>query len=129
MAKFSIPALVAVLGIGGASAFAPVSLTPNRISRTPLYMSSVAADTPPLAPLTVWGETIPDILESQRQLRSRPDIEFATTIKSSDLGLACDDTSGQLAYVKEHAMEIKQKMVDNGAGEYRANIHNSHSEE
>jgi len=82
-------------------------------------MSSVAApEQSPLAPLTVWGDRIPDIIESQNEAKSR-NMEFAPTIKSSDLGLASNDVEGQLAYVKEHAMEIKQQMVDNGAVIFR----------
>merc|ERR1719356_2328563 len=57
----------------------------------PLAMSSVAAEQPPLAP----------------------------PIKSSELGLSSDDVEGQLSYVRDHAMEIKQQMVDSGAVIFR----------
>lgn len=123
MAKFSIPAIAMAIGAGISSttAFAPIaSTTRSAVVATPLQMSSVTADTPsPLAPLTVWGDRIPNILESQEQLRARKDMNFAPTIKSSDLGLASDDIEGQLAYMKENAMEIKQQMVDNGAVIFR----------
>eukprot|EP00985_Skeletonema_marinoi_P025524 scaffold18874_cov189-Skeletonema_marinoi.AAC.2 len=123
MVKFSIPAVAVALGAGVSStyAFAPVTNTGARsvASSAPLFMSSVAApEQSPLAPLTVWGDRIPDIIESQNELKSRK-MDFAPTIKSSDLGLASDDKEGQLAYVREHAMEIKQQMVDNGAVIFR----------
>jgi len=123
MVKFSIPAVAVAIGAGVSStyAFAPVANTGARsvASSAPLLMSSVAApEQSPLAPLTVWGDRIPDIIESQNELKSRK-MDFAPTIKSSDLGLASDDKEGQLAYVREHAMEIKQQMVDNGAVIFR----------
>eukprot|EP00970_Alexandrium_tamarense_P001367 scaffold145_cov195-Alexandrium_tamarense.AAC.11 len=120
MAKFSLPALaLACASISTTSAFAPIS-TNSRPLTTTLHMSSVASsDSPPLSPLTVWGDKIPNIIESQNQLKARKDMQFAPTIKSSDIGLASNDTEGQLAYFKEHAMEIKQQMVDNGAVIFR----------
>jgi len=122
MVKFSIPAVALAIGAGLSTtyAFAPVATTARSVaSPSPLYMSSVAApEQPPLAPLTVWGDRIPNIIESQNELKSRK-MEFAPTIKASDLGLASDDKEGQLAYVREHAMEIKQQMVDNGAVIFR----------
>src|SRR6056300_1675863 len=126
MVKFSIPAVALAIGAGVSSttAFAPVATTSRSAavvssSSAPLHMSSVAApEQSPLAPLTVWGDRIPDIIESQNEAKSR-NMEFAPTIKSSDLGLASNDVKGQLTYVKEHAMEIKQQMVDNGAVIFR----------
>lgn len=117
MAKFSIPAVALAIGAGISSttAFAPAVPTASR--PTALPMSSVAEQSP-LAPLTVWGDKIPNILESQKESKARK-MEFAPTISSSSIGLASDDIDGQLAYVKEHAMEIKQQMVDNGAVIFR----------
>ena len=121
MVKFSIPAVALAIGAGISSttAFAPiVQPIPSTSQRSvSLRMSSVAEQSP-LAPLTVWGDKIPNILDSQKELKARK-IEFAPTIKASDVGLASDDTDGQLAYMKEHAMEIKQQMVDNGAVIFR----------
>jgi len=114
MAKFSIPVIAMVLGAGIVSAFAPVPTT--RTAVAPLQMSAVVEN--PMAPLTVWGDRIPDILESQKELAAR-DIQFAPTVRSSEVGLASDDTEGQLAYIQEHAMELKQMMVDNGAVIFR----------
>jgi len=62
MAKFSIPVIAMVLGAGIVSAFAPVPTT--RTAVAPLQMSAVVEN--PMAPLTVWGDRIPDILESQK---------------------------------------------------------------
>lgn len=117
MVKFSVSAVALAIGasLSSTAAFAPVAPTTSR--RTAVHMSTVAEQAP-LAPLTVWGDKIPNILESQSELKSRK-VEFAPTIKASDIGLASDDIEGQLAYVKENAMEIKQKMVENGAVIFR----------
>lgn len=117
MAKFSIPAVALTVGVGVSSttAFAPVARRTG--ASTSLRMADVA-ELSPLAPLTVWGEKIPDILASQRKVKSQK-MEFAPTLKSTDVGLASDDVDGQLAYVTEHAAAIKQKMVDNGAVIFR----------
>lgn len=70
--------------------------------------------------MTVWGERIPDILESQSELRSRSDgIEFARTIRPCDVGLSNDDARGQLMYVRDNAYDIKRMMVENGAVIFR----------
>ena len=116
MAKFSIPAVALAIGVGmsSTSAFAPAAQSSRR---TALHMSSVA-EQPPLAPLTVWGEKIPNILESQKTAKSTK-MEFAPTISSKDIGLASNDIEGQLNYIKENAMDIKQRMVDNGAVIFR----------
>ena len=138
MAKFSIAAVALAIGAGisSSSAFAPpspsssassvASLHHRTSSSSPLRMAAASTAPPPeqrkqspLAPLTVWGERIPDIVDSQRALRSRSDIEFAPTIRSTDLGLARDDVDGQLAYVAENAARIKRMMVENGAVIFR----------
>lgn len=136
MAKFSIAAVALAIGAGipsSSSAFAPSSPSPSassvsfRTSSSSLLGMAAASAPPdqkqrkqsPLAPLTVWGERIPDIFESQRALRSRSDIDFAPTIRSADLGLARDDVAGQLAYVEENASRIKRMMVEDGAVIFR----------
>jgi hypothetical protein len=134
MVKFSIPAVALFIGAGisSASAFAPPSSSSSSIRRvvaSPLRMAAVAEQQQqqqqqqqqsPLAPLTVWGERIPDIIESQRALKSRSEeIVFAPTIRSSDLGLSRDDVVGQLSYFRNNAYEIKKTMVTNGAVIFR----------
>ena len=136
MAKFGIAAVALAIGAGisSSSAFAPASSPPSAsvssrtsssLSSSILGMAATASSAPPerkqspLAPLTVWGERIPDIVESQRALRSRSDIDFAPTIRSSDVGLARDDVSGQLSYVRENAHRIKRMMVEDGAVIFR----------
>jgi len=124
MVKFSVSAVaLALAGVSYTEGFAPVA-RPATATRqhydygaaAPLAMASVAEN--PLAPLTVWGDTIPDIVASQDALKKR-EIDFAPTIKSSDVGLAADDVEGQLAYVREHATELKQMMLDSGAVIFR----------
>jgi len=79
--------------------------------------SSAAVDSPPpLSPKTSWGDAISDIRQAQQELKRQDLPEFAPTISAvKDLGLASDNTSAQLEYVKKHAMELKQKMEDHGA--------------
>jgi len=75
---------------------------------------------PPLSPLTLWGDEIKDISSVQKKYNSMPKPGFAPTIHATkDLKLASNDIEGQLAYVREHATEIKQKMEDNGAVIFR----------
>ena len=115
-------------GISSTIAFAPASLSSSSCLRqqttsSPLRISAVSEkqqQQSPLAPLTVWGEhIIPDIIESQRVLRSRSDINFAPTIRSTDVGLARDDIDGQLAYIKPNAFQLKSRMVNDGAVIFR----------
>ena len=75
---------------------------------------------PPLAPLTIWGDEIRDIRSVQKKYNSMPAPDFAPTIHATkDLKLASNDVEGQLAYIRENAMAIKQKMEDNGAVIFR----------
>ena len=121
MVKFAPPAVaLAIAGLTCTSAFTSPASQPSHTRRhAPALSMSSVAEQPPLAPLTVWGEKIADISKAQEETKARKDIEFAPTIKASDIGLASDDVEGQLAYIKEHAMEIKQRMVDNGAVIFR----------
>lgn len=126
MVKFSVPSIALAIGAGMSStaAFAPAAPVSVRSRPTALCMSSSSSSsttttTSPLAPLTIWGDKIPNIIESQKELKSRNNMEFAPVIKTSDIGLSPGDTDAQLAYVEEHAMEIKQMMVDSGAVIFR----------
>jgi alpha-ketoglutarate-dependent taurine dioxygenase len=134
MAKLSgiVSALAIGAGISSTIAFAPASSLSSSCLRpitttTPsspvrILLSAVAEkqqQQSPLAPLTVWGEQIPNIIESQRVLRSRSDINFAPTIRSTEVGLARDDITGQLAYVTNNAYQIKRTMVNDGAVIFR----------
>ncbi|KAL7542052.1 hypothetical protein ACHAWF_007075 [Thalassiosira exigua] len=117
MAKFSVSAVALAVGAGISStaAFAPAPVGPASRRTEALQMAAAQS---PLAPLTVWGDRIPNILDSQSETKAR-ELEFAPTLRSSDVGLASDDVEGQLAYVREHAVEIKQRMVDHGAVVFR----------
>lgn len=107
MVKFALSTL-AILST--ASAFAPSSpLHTPRTQPTRLFGET------PLAPPTQWGSTIPDILSKQRELSSQK-LEFAPTIRASEVGLDSKDTDGQLEYVLKNKEEIKRRMVESGAG-------------
>lgn len=80
--------------------------------------SSISADETPLAPLTLWGEDIPEIRSTQAKYRSLAPPGFAPTISAKDLGLV-DDIEGQLQYFRENAMDIKRKMEDEAAVIFR----------
>jgi hypothetical protein len=109
MVKFTLSSLTVLAA--STAAFAPVSQR-STVQR----VSHLRATDTPLAPLTQWGSPIPDILSAHQQLQSKP-LEFAPTIRASDIGLKSDDVEGQLEYVRKNKDEIKQKMVDCGAGE------------
>ncbi len=81
-------------------------------------MSDAVIETPP-APLTAWGDKISNIRTLQEEMRKQELPEFGPEISASDLGIASDDKAAQLAYFKENAMEIKQKMQDHGAVVFR----------
>lgn len=108
MVRLSLSAfLVSVSAVG---AFAPVSQPKANIHS----LSATAVETPP-SPLTVWGERISDIRKLQEDFKKQELPEFAPEISAESLGIAANDKDAQLAYFKEHAMEIKQKMSDHGA--------------
>ena len=113
MAKFSITTLAAVAVLGTTNAFAPAAHSNEKFS-TQLYNTAP----PPLAPLTLWGERIPDILEKQSDFK-KSGLEFAPTVNRADLGIPAGDKEAQLAYVRENAMEIKEQMEKCGAVIFR----------
>jgi len=121
MVKISVQALALALSLSAANAFTTTSFVNKNVQR--VQLSQKMAETleqPPLAPLTLWGDEINDIASVQKQYRDTEAPEFAPTIHATDdLNLAADDVEGQLAYVKENAMEIKRKMEENGAVIFR----------
>lgn len=88
-------------------AFKPISTT--TISR--LQASSIAE--PPLAPATLWGPKIEDIVSTQDACRNVKNPEFAPTILASPK--LAGDNDAQIEYLRNNALEIKTKMVENGA--------------
>lgn len=78
-----------------------------------MALSAASIETPP-SPLTLWGERISDIRKLQQEVRKQDLPEFAPEIQASSLGLA-GDKDAQLAYFKENAMKIKEKMGKHGA--------------
>lgn len=124
MVRLSASALLVALSLGTTSAFTANNAfgVSKTISRGSIVSTNMAAalEQPPLAPLTLWGEEIKDIAGVQKAYRDMPRNGFAPTIHATDdLGIAADDVEGQLAYVKEHAMEIKNMMQDNAAVIFR----------
>jgi hypothetical protein len=99
--------------ISAVSAFVPAH--PQRSSYRSLQ--SAALETPPLSPLTEWGEKLADIRKLHADMNAKPPPEFAPEISAKSLGLQTPDE--QLQYFKENAMEIKQKMQDCGAVIFR----------
>lgn len=114
--------------LGGSRSFGQVMLnvatttepstTTTRGAESSQETQAGAATTPP-APLTIWGDPIQDILETQAKFRKLNPSQFPCTIKCSDLGIDSADTAAQLDYIKNHAMEIKQRMVESGAVVFR----------
>lgn len=111
--------------IAPCAAFVPSTITSATSSTAspPASASRLQAATlapPPLSPLTSWGEPFSDIRKAQQELRERDLPEFAPTVSATkDLGLDSADTAAQLAYVKKHARELKQKMEQHGAVVFR----------
>jgi hypothetical protein len=97
-----------LITVSAAGAFAPPMSQPRTTS-----LSGAAVETPP-SPLTAWGERISDIRKLQQDFKKQNLPEFAPELKASSLGLE-GDKDAQLAYFKENAMDIKQKMQDHGA--------------
>ena len=106
--------LIAISLLTTAGAFAPSNVELHR-HQTSLSAVEVAEAPPtPPSPLTEWGVQIPDIRSLQQEVRKQEIPEFGPEIVASDLGVA-GDKAAQLAYFKENAMDIKQKMQDHGA--------------
>jgi len=95
------------------NAFVPAH--PQRSSLRSLQ--SAALGTPPLSPLTEWGEKLTDIRKLHADMNAKPPPEFAPEISAKSLGLQTTDE--QLQYLKENAMDLKQKMQDCGAVIFR----------
>ena len=96
--------------------------TALRATTTAVAASTTAdevLEAPPLSPLTVWGDRISNIRAVQQELRAADVPVFAPEICASDVGLAADDTAGQLKYFQEHGMELKEKMQLHGAVVFR----------
>ena len=114
MVKYTLPTLSLALTLSQTTAFtAPHKIHQRHAVR---QTSSLYSTETPLAPLTQWGSPIADILSAHNEMQSKP-LEFAPTISALDVGLKSDDLEGQLEYVKKNKAEIKQRMVDCGAGE------------
>lgn len=108
--------------LAGSSAFVVPTKTPNAYRQPSMQLaSSVAADqSPPLSPLTLWGERISDIRKLQEEMRKKELPEFAPEISAvKTLGLKRDDVDAQLQYIKDNAMEIKTMMQNHGAVIFR----------
>jgi len=112
MVRLSITALL--ISLGAAGAFAPSHQ--HGIPAQPL--SAAAIETPP-SPLTAWGDKIEDIRKLQQDFKKQNLPEFGLEVTASSLGIDSEDTASQLNYVRENAMDIKQKMEDHGAVIFR----------
>ncbi|GFH58635.1 hypothetical protein CTEN210_15111 [Chaetoceros tenuissimus] len=116
MAKFGIAA-IAVLA-ASANAFAPANTRAVHSVESTSSAIMAAATEAPLSPATIWGPKISNIVEEQKKYNSQTKPDFAPTISAKDLGLE-GDKDAQLKYVTENAMDIKTKMVENGAVIFR----------
>jgi len=114
--------IIALSLLSTVGAFAPSAVHPQQhqhaIRSSSSSLSAVAIETP-MSPLTEWGQKIPNIRALQEEMREKELPEFGPEISASDLGIASDDKPAQLAYFKENAMAIKQKMEDHGAVVFR----------
>ena len=113
MVKFTIAATAFLAAT--ANAFAPNAARPTSITTSTSLNSAVES---PLAPLTIWGNDIQDIATTQKQYKKGKKPDFAPTISAKALNIA-GDKEAQLKYARANAMEIKTKMVENGAVVFR----------
>lgn len=116
MAKFGIAAIA--LLAASANAFAPANTRAVHSVESTSSAIMAAATEAPLSPATIWGPKIGNIVEEQKKYNYQTKPDFAPTISAKDLGLE-GDKDAQLKYVTENAMEIKTKMVENGAVIFR----------
>ena len=106
--------------LASTAAFAPA---PVVVTRGPQHvMSSAVAEVetaaPPMAPLTLWGNPIPDIRQLQEQMRKQDLPEFAPEVSAQNLGLE-GNVEAQLQYFQDHGMELKEQMERHGAVVFR----------
>jgi len=113
MVKFTIAATAFLAAT--ANAFAPNAARQTSITTSTSLNSAVES---PLAPLTIWGNDIQDIATTQKQYKKGKKPDFAPTISAKALNIA-GDKEAQLEYARANAMEIKTKMVENGAIVFR----------
>lgn len=116
MAKFSVFAVAAVTLSSVVTAFAPVSNGHVRVSSSSLSAASIESPLP-LAPLTQWGEQVPNILKLQNELKQQSLPNFAPTVSAKQLGL--ETAEDQLQYFKDNAFDLKMKMQEGGAVIFR----------
>lgn len=113
MVKFTIAATAFLAAT--VNAFAPSSTSNIRHTSTTTSLNAVET---PLAPLTIWGDKIEEIATTQQEYKKAKSPDFAPTVSAKELNLV-GDKDAQLAYFKENAMELKTKMVENGAVVFR----------
>jgi len=114
MARFCI----ALLALVSSSMIWTEAFSPTVSQKSHLAITTSLNTSPPLAPLTEWGESIADIGELHAEMNASPKPDFAPTVSAKSLGIA-GDTGAQLNYVKENAMELKSKMEENSAVIFR----------
>jgi hypothetical protein len=85
-------------------------------ARTATSALKSAVVSPPMSPLTEWGETISDIRALQAQVRQEELPEFAPEISKQDV-LSKDAT--ELEYFESNAMMLKELMQLHGAVVFR----------
>lgn len=116
MVKFSGVSVLAMLAapMSTSYAFVPTfSVLPKPYHATALYSTAES----PLAPLTIWGNSIENIRNVQAEYKKQA-TSFAPSISAKDLGID-GDKDAQLIYFKENALEIKTKMEENCAVIFR----------
>mmetsp|Transcript_25701 Transcript_25701/g.37975 ORF Transcript_25701/g.37975 Transcript_25701/m.37975 type:complete len:433 (+) Transcript_25701:79-1377(+) len=111
MKYFHISIILQVICI--VTGFAPLQEGRTRIGS----LRIATTDTPPLAPLTSWGEKYVNIRKIHGEACSKPVPEFAPEISAKSLGLSSE--TEQLEYFKKNAMEIKKRMQSAGAVIFR----------
>lgn len=113
-------AAAAILTMPSTTAFTVVPAIARRTPpRTNIRLASTTATaiTPPLAPLTVWGEPYADILAVQQEAKQQAVPEFGPEISATALGLSSHEE--QLQYFSNHRLELLRQMQDHACLVFR----------
>lgn len=118
MALFAASAYTTTSSVNAFTTQSSSSVFMPRVTHSASPSSSSALFEAPLSPLTIWGDQIKDIRSTQDTYKKQKYPDFAPTISAKALNIQ-GDKDAQLKYARDNAIEIKTKMVENGAVIFR----------
>jgi len=116
--------LITIVQFGLINAFAPFEIRFNtktfatqtttcNLVASPAIREKTKESSSPLAPLTVWGNKISNIVDLQQNYLEQPKQEFGVTISAKDLGLG--SVEEEVSYLKEHSTELTERLQQTAA--------------